>query len=477
MEAMMTKGLNWDVTFPHAELRPDKAPAAMPLRYRFSDDFLWGVAAAAAQIEGAWNEDGKGESIWDRFSHTPGRIKTGETGDVAADHYHRWKEDIELMKALHLSAYRLSLSWPRILPEGRGRVNAAGLDFYDRLIDELLQARITPFITLYHWDLPQALQDQGGWVNRQTCQAYAEYAQTVFDRLGDRVESWITFNEPFCTAFLGYGCGVHAPGQKNMADAFQVTHHLNVAHGMAVGLARELMPDAQIGTTLNVWKNHPADDSPEAVEAARIYNQLYTYWYLEPIFKGEYPPDIMRIIEQKGWAPKFEVDDSELISRKIDFLGLNYYWIDYITPRGNDPVIGTGKLDLHHLPKSEMGWPVVPEGLYETIEDINRYYGSIPIYITENGYAEADKPDDKQFVADDLRIGYLRDHLIQLNRAIASGFDVRGYFLWTLYDNFEWAEGYAKKLGIVRLVPQSLDRVAKKSALWYSAATRDGGFV
>ena len=473
----MSENLNWDVIFPDGNLRPDKLAENVPLQYTFPKDFLFGVATAAYQIEGAASEDGRGESIWDRFAHTPGKIKNSETGDIACDHYHRWREDVELMKLLHLGAYRMSISWSRVLPNGRGPVNQAGLDFYSRVVDGLLEANITPFVTLFHWDLPQALQDTGGWTNRETCDAFADYALLMFETLGDRVKSWITFNEPPCIAVLGYGVGAHAPGLTDWGAAFQVSHNVNVAHGLAVQVARNVIPDAQIGIAENVAKNRPSNGTSEAVHAADMFNKLNMSWYLDPIFKGEYPSEIIALLEQTGLDPEVEPDDLRLISQKIDFLGLNYYFVDYIVPEGGHPLLNSGLLALPQMARTNFNWKITPEGLFDTIEHINQYYKPIPIYITENGLATDDRPDDKNVVRDDMRILYTREHLVQLHRALQANCDVRGYFHWTLLDNFEWAEGYSKRFGLIRTVAGSLERVAKKSALWYAQVARDKGII
>jgi len=471
----MTTPFNRDIAYPHPGLDPEKLPQNMPLRYKFPEDFIWGLATASYQIEGAWNEDGRGESIWDRFSHTPGKVKNNQNGDVACDHYHRWQEDIELIKSLNVGGYRFSVAWPRIYPQGRGQVNQAGLDFYDRLVDGLLEAKITPYVTLYHWDLPQALEDEGGWTNRRTVDAYVEYARTMFKKLGDRVNYWITFNEPYCIAYLGYGQGIHAPGRTDYKAAFQTTHHVNVAHGLAVEACREICPEAEIGITLNLWLQQPADATPESQQAAQLNNDVYTYWFLEPLFKGTYPKSIVSILEEKGWMFESQPDDSRIIQNAIDFLGVNYYTHGYNLTGGDDPILGTKTLETPHLPVTDFGWTISPEGLLEILVDIYSRYKQIPIYITENGMANNDVPDEKQYVRDDFRIMYLREHLIRLNLAMNSNIDIRGYFQWTLYDNFEWAEGYGKTFGIVRTVPGTLDRVVKKSGLWYSAVARDGG--
>ncbi len=472
----MADALNRDIAFPHAGLSPEKLPN-MPLRYTFPEDFIWGVATASYQIEGAWNADGRGESIWDRFCRTPGKVKQGATGDIACDHYRRWREDVELIRSLNMGGYRFSIAWPRIFPQGRGPLNHRGLDFYDRLVDGLLEAQITPFVTLYHWDLPQTLEDKGGWANRETVDAFVEYSRTVFERLGDRVDYWITFNEPFCTAYLGYGVGMHAPGKMDYKAAVQATHHINVAHGLAVQACREIIPDAEIGITLNVSLHHPADSSPEAVQAAQLFNDAYTYWFLDPLFTGRYPESIVSRLEKRGWMFKSEPEDERIIQNAIDFLGVNYYTHSYITPMGLDPITGTGVLATPHLPVSDFDWTIAPEGLLEILEAIYSRYKSIPLYITENGFANNDQADSKGFVRDEMRIMYLREHLIRLNLAMKSNIDIRGYFQWTLYDNFEWAEGYTKTFGIVRTSPGTLDRVVKKSGLWYSAVARDGGFA
>jgi beta-glucosidase len=495
--------LNRDVTFPYAWIEPDSKRSGPLLRYPFPQDFLWGTATSAYQIEGAWDADGRSESIWDRFAHTPGKILTGETGDVACDHYHRWREDVELMRVLGLSAYRFSISWPRVIPTGTGDVNPNGLGFYDRLVDGLLQAGITPFITLYHWDLPQALEDTGGWLNRDTAKAFAEYASVVFARLGDRAKHWITINEPFSIAFGGYALGFSAPGLKDYHSAIKVAHHLNLAHGLAIGAVRDIIPDAKIGASLSGSLNKPADDSEEASRAAELYNQAYTFWYTDPILEGKYPQPVTEILERKGWMPEIQDGDMECISQRTDFLGLNYYIHRYITADGDDPITGTGLLNDPTLP-SHLDWVIAPEGLYETVESINCKYGPMPIYITENGLPGGgpanwspfpeDGPvpsyftpdgltvcdenvDERQFVRDDVRILCMREHLIQLHKAIEAGFDVRGYFHWSLMDNFEWAMGNSMRFGIVRTVPGTLDRVVKKSGLWYSRTATRNGFV
>ena len=490
--------------FPHQVMRPDNLAFQMLLRYVFPENFLWGTATASYQIEGAWDADGKGESVWDRFTHTQGKILTGETGDVACDHYHRWAVDVKLMQALNLGAYRLSICWPRVMPTGRGEVNEAGLAFYDRLVDCLLQANITPFITLYHWDHPQALEETGGWVDRQTAYAFRDYACLMFERLGDRVKHWITFNEPNSVAMGGHVNGITPPGIKgDYRSMAQVCHHLNLGHGLAVTALRELVPDAKIGPSLCCALNKPADDSPEAAQAAELYNQWTTWWYVDPLMKGQYPPAIVERLDARDSAPAIDRGDMQIIAQPVDFIGLNYYSHHYVTPKGAEPLLRTG-LTTDLSQPSHLDWVIAPEGLYEIIGAINDRYGPTPIYITENGlpgggpanwepkleeteipsyfnphtYVAGDELfDEHQFVRDDLRILSIRAHLVQLHRAIQAGFDVRGYLAWTFMDNFEWVFGNSMRFGLVRVVPRTLERVVKKSGLWYANVARRNGFV
>ena len=427
--------------------------------YNFPPDFVWGAATASYQIEGAWNEDGKGESIWDRFSHTPGKTANGDTGDVACDHYHRYRDDVALMRQLGLKAYRFSLSWARVLPSGRGPVNLRGLDFYDRLVDALLEANIVPFLTLYHWDLPQVLQDEGGWVNRDICPTFADYAALMVKRLGDRVKHWATFNEPKVVMDNGHLNGDHAPGLQDPATAYKVGHHLMVAHGMAVQAIRAMDPNLHIGVVLNQWPSDPASDSPEDVAAAERFWQQNETLFLDIIFKAHYPPSSWELMGED--IPSIRNSDLALISQRLDFLGLNYYSRHLVSAQGIiDRVPGSEY--------TEMGWEVHPPGLRRLLNRVNNDYNLPPIFITENGAAFKDEVTSDGAIHDERRLEYIRQHLIQVYLAIQDGVDVRGYFAWSLLDNFEWAHGYTKRFGIVRVDYETQERTIKDSGQWYS---------
>lgn len=438
--------------------------------HRFPDDFVWGAATAAYQIEGATDEDGRGESIWDRFSHTPGKTLNGDTGDVACDHYHRWQDDIQLMRELGLQAYRFSVAWPRILPEGRGRINEAGLAFYDRLVDGLLEAGITPWVTLYHWDLPQALDDAGGWTNRATVDAFAEYTEIVTQRLGDRVKHWITLNEPWCSSFLSYYIGEHAPGHKNFPEALQAVHTLLLAHGQAVPIVRRNSPDAQVGITLNLSQAYPATESPADQAAAWRYDGYFNRWFLDPLYGRGYPEDIFALYGDA--VPAIEAGDFETIAAPTDFLGLNYYSPSFIHDDPSDPLLGVGHTRLEDAEYTAMNWVVYPKGLYDQLLRVPRDYPTGPLYITENGAAYADaEPQDMNGelrVADAKRTHYYAEHLAAAQRAIQDGSPLKGYFAWSLMDNFEWAFGYTRRFGITYVDYQSQQRVLKDSGRWYS---------
>ncbi len=433
----------------------------------FPHDFVWGAATASYQVEGAWNEAGKGESIWDRFSHTPGRIANGDSGDVACDHYHRWQEDIALMRRLGLKAYRFSVAWPRILPEGAGRVNPAGLDFYDRLVDGLCAANIEPFLTLHHWDLPQVLYEHGGWLNRATLHHFADYAAIVARRLGDRVRKWTTFNEPGVIAWDGYLAGEHAPGEQDPLKARQVAHTLMVAHGLAVQALRGVDPRFEVGIVLNQWMADAADEDPRSIQnAEKAWNTSETT-FLDPIFKGHYHP------EQVDWAgglPEIQAGDMALICQKLDFLGLNYYSRNLYNAQGH----------VDRVPGAEytaVGWEVCAPALRRLLNKIHGEYRLPPIYITENGAAFEDSlgPDGK--VRDPRRLAYLKEHFIQTRLAMQDGVDVRGYMVWSLLDNFEWAQGYAKRFGIIHVDFTTQERTLKDSGEWYAGVIRDNAVV
>jgi beta-glucosidase len=436
--------------------------------HRFPPTFLWGSATASYQVEGAWNEDGKGESIWDRFSHTPGRIEDRSTGDIACDHYHRYQEDIALMHRLGLKAYRFSTAWPRVLPAGRGRVNPNGLDFYDRLVDALCAANIEPFLTLYHWDLPQVLHEEGGWTNRDICYAFADYAALMVKRLGDRVKYWTTFNEPSVVMFDGYLVGEHAPGVKDPKIAYQVGHNLMVAHGLAAQAVRAVQPGLNAGIVLNLWIADPASDSPEDQTAAEKVWQRSETLFLDCLFKGHYPPGIYDLVGEN--MPKIQPGDMALIAQKLDFLGVNYYSRNLVSAQGNiNPVPGSEY--------TEMGWEVCAPAMRRMLNKIHREYRLPPIYITENGAAFKDdvSPDGK--VHDPRRLDYLKNHFIQTRLAMQDGVDVRGYFVWSLLDNFEWGHGFTKRFGVIHVDYETQKRTTKDSGKWYGEVIRSNSIA
>jgi len=447
---------------------------------RFPDGFTWGTATAAYQIEGAVAQDGRAPSIWDTFSHTPGKTANGDTGDVACDHYHRWQGDVRLMRELGLHAYRFSIAWPRILPEGTGQVNQRGLDFYDRLVDALLEANITPLVTLYHWDLPQTQQDRGGWANRDTADAFVAYADAVVRRLGDRVKHWITHNEPWVVSFVGNYEGRHAPGIQDLRTALQVAHHLLLSHGMAVPAIRAGSAGAQVGITLNLSPGRPASTSPDDQVAARLADGYTNRWFLDPLYGRGYPADM---VAHFGAAmPKVPADDLAHAAVPIDFLGVNYYFPTIVRAAAS----GAGPLGFTQLAPEElaeagyeltaMGWPVVPDAFTELLTRLHRDYAPKAIYITENGAAFNDQVAGGQ-VHDPLRIGYLHGHIGAVRQAIAEGTPVSGYFLWSLMDNFEWGFGYSKRFGIVYNDYPTQARISKDSAAWYRRVIAANGVV
>ena len=435
------------------------------MKITFPQGFIWGVATAAYQIEGAWDEDGKGESIWDRFCHTPGKIANGDTGDVACDHYHRWREDVALMKELGLHAYRFSISWPRLLPGGRGGVNIAGLDFYSRLVDGLLEAEIEPFITLYHWDLPQALQDQGGWPVRATAEAFVEYADLAARKLGDRVKHWITLNEPYVSAMVGYLEGRHAPGHSDLGEALAAAHHLLLAHGWAVPIIRRNSPWARVGITLNLSGQIPA--SPSAADRAAAWQQdgVVNRWFLDPLSARGYPADI---VQYHGRPMGFvQENDLEVIAAPLDFLGVNYYTRGIVRSSAVSEAENAPRTVFPNPERTEMGWEVYPEGLYDLLGRLHFDYRFPALYVTENGAAYPDQIGPDGQVDDPLRVAFLKGHLAAAARAIAAGVPLRGYFVWSFMDNFEWAHGYSKRFGLIYVDYRTQRRVLKTSAHWY----------
>ncbi|MBN2184420.1 MAG: beta-glucosidase [Candidatus Krumholzibacteriota bacterium] len=438
--------------------------------HKFPEDFIWGVATSAQQIEGAYDEGGRGESIWDRFAAIPGRISDGSNANRACDHYHLWRGDVELMKWLGIGAYRFSISWPRILPHGSGKINEAGLDFYDSLVDALLKAGIKPFVTLYHWDLPQKLQDHGGWVSRDTAKAFIEYTAAVTDRLGDRVADWTTHNEPWCIANLSYEEGEHAPGHRDPAEALSAAHHVMLSHGWAVEEIRRRVPGSRAGIVLNLVPVEPASGSGKDHEAARWFDGKFNRWYLDPIFRGSYPEDAIRDRVARGHLanaelPFLKVGDLDIISVPIDFLGINYYSRVIMKAEQN-----SGAVEKKGAPSEEltdMGWEVYPEGLYKLLSRVSRDYDPKNIYITENGAAYSDGPDESGRIRDERRVEYFRGHIESVHRAVSDGIRLKGYFAWSLLDNFEWAHGYTKRFGLYWVDYDSLRRIPKDSAFYY----------
>jgi beta-glucosidase len=432
---------------------------------------VWGAATAAYQVEGAVAEDGRGESIWDRFTATPGKILNGDSGQVACDSYHRHSVDVGLMRALGLDAFRFSVAWPRILPEGRGRVNPAGLDYYDRFVDELLANGIEPFLTLYHWDLPQALEDRGGWTSRGTADAFAEYAEIVAARLGDRVRHWITVNEPWVIAWLGYGLGLHAPGRTSEADAVAAGHHVLLAHGRAVEVLRRDVPEAEVGITLDLIPMHALTDSDVDVSAAVLEDAKRNRWFLDPVLRGEYPAEAL--VRFGASLPDGAVDDLPIIAQPLDFLGVNYYRRHVV--RADQ---ATGEPEIVEPEGSEftaMGWEVYPDALRELLVRVRDDYAPPPLYVTENGAAFADQRSNGH-VHDPRRTAYIESHLGAIAGAIEDGVPVAGYFVWSLLDNFEWHQGYSQRFGLVYVDFETLERVPKASYAWYRdfiAAQRD----
>ncbi|SEF00087.1 GH1 family beta-glucosidase [Ruania alba] len=457
----------------------------------FPPDFVWGSATAAYQVEGAAAEGGRGPSIWDVFSHTPGTTLNGDTGDVAIDHYHRMRADVALMAELGLGAYRFSVSWPRVQPGGRGEPNAEGLAFYSALVDALVEHGITPVVTLYHWDLPAELQTTGGWTNRESAYAFAEYARIVARALGDRVQMWTTLNEPWCAAFLGYASGVHAPGITDPVAALQAAHHLNLAHGLAATAIRaELGPDTKVSVTLNTHVNRPADpDHPGDVDAVRRLDAVGNRIFLDPMLRGHYPDDLLADVAHLTDFSFVHEGDAELICQPLDLLGVNYYCTgaarqfrggvrESSTAHGDSehsPWVGADDVEFLPMPgpHTAMGWNIDPSGLAELLHRLHDEYG-VPLMVTENGAAFDDRVGADGTVHDSDRIAYLHGHIDAVGQAREAGVDVRGYFVWSLFDNFEWAYGYERRFGIVRVDYDTQQRTRKDSAHWYARLVASG---
>jgi beta-glucosidase len=448
---------------------------------QFPEGFAWGTATASYQIEGAVAEDGRAPSIWDTFSHTPGKVQDGDTGDVADDHYHRYAEDVDLMAALGVGWYRFSLAWPRLLPDGGGALNEAGLDFYSRLIDALLEKGIRPWVTLYHWDLPQALQDRGGWPERDTAERFAEYAAAVHARLSDRVKHWTTLNEPWVAAFVGHATGRHAPGLTDPEAALRAAHHLMLGHGLAIEAMRaQGDAECRYGITLNLHPVDPATDDPADVDAARRGDGLSNRIFLDPLLRGGYPADTLEDVRGLSDGAYIQAGDEQRIHVPLDFLGVNYYFRTVVRAGSGDrPSEWVGQEDIEKvsrgLPQTEMGWEIDADGLYDLLTRVARDYPGTPLYVTENGAAFADEKGSDGQVHDPRRIEYLDAHFRAAHRALADGADLRGYFVWSLLDNFEWALGYSKRFGLIHVDYETLERTPKDSARWYAEVTRANG--
>lgn len=434
-------------------------------------DFIWGAATSAYQIEGAAREDGRGASIWDRFCRLPGTIADGSSGEVACDHYHRFREDVALMKQLGLQAYRFSIAWPRVMPDGVGRVNQRGLDFYRRLVEELHGAGIRPFATLYHWDLPDALQDRwGGWMGRDTAHAFAEYANVVSQALGSGVDAWITLNEPWVSSWLGYGWGSHPPGYRNLDLGMQAAHHLLLAHGLAVPALRANAPHAEVGITLNFSPIQSASDDPMDVQAARAADININGSFLGPLFGVGY--DDLALHPVSRALLRLQDDDMRIVREPIDFLGVNYYTRFLLRHRPAGPNPFGEYVDVPGAARTAMGWEVFPDGLYDTLKRVNEMRPGIKMYVTENGAAFEDTVAPGGGVHDAQRIAYLEQHIAQAGRAIDDGMRIAGYFVWSLLDNFEWTEGYRPRFGIVYVDFETRKRIIKDSGYWYASLIR-----
>lgn len=444
----------------------------MTERHTFPEGFLWGTATAAYQIEGAVDEDGRAPSIWDTFAHTPGRVEDGHTGDVACDHYHRYRDDVELMASLGLNAYRFSVSWPRVIPDGDGAVNERGLDFYDRLVDALLERGIAPALTLFHWDLPQVLQDRGGWLNRSTADAFAAYAGVVADRLADRVRLWITHNEPWVSSWVGHATATFPPGLDDPRAGAQAAHHILLSHGRAVAALRR-RGVGQVGIALNLTPTSPASDSPADMAAAGLHDDYVNRWFLDPVFHARYPERLWGRLSDRGQLPDVEDGDLEEISAPIDFLGVNFYVGAEV---GADPD-ADGLLAFRELPfdgpVTDCGWPIVPERLTPLLTELTERYAPKAIYITENGADFDDPAPVDGTVGDPARVAFLRNHFAAGLDAIEAGVPLRGWFVWTLLDNFEWIWGYNRHFGIVRVDRGTQARTPKESARFLERVARE----
>ena len=448
----------------------------------FPKNFFWGTATAAYQIEGAWKEDGKGESIWDRFAHTQGRIKNGDTGDIACDSYHRWREDIALMRAMNLNSYRFSISWPRIQPAGSGAVSSKGVDYYSRVVDALLEARIRPFVTLYHWDLPQALGDAGGWPNRDTASRFADYAEIVARALGDRVSDWMLFNEPAAFTYRGYLEGTLAPGHQSIYDFLRASHTVNLAQAAGFRALKAARPSARVGTAFSMSACEPASDSEDDKQAADRAHAMTNLWFLEPALKGRYPEALAFLPET---MMGIRSEDLDKMRAPLDFIGINLYYRTVASATSMMERLSHPQQWLFPVkmtagqqgPKTDLGWEVWPQALYDIVTRITRDFSRPQIEITESGCAYNDGPDANGVIRDTRRIEYHREYLRALVGAIADGADVRGYHAWSVMDNFEWAEGYSQRFGLAYVNFKTQQRTIKESGRWYAKVATENRIV
>ena len=433
-------------------------------------EFIWGVATSSYQIEGAANEDGRGQSIWDTFCKVPGKVANFNNGDIACDHYHRFKEDLDLMKWMGVKAYRFSVAWPRVIPDGVGRVNEMGLDFYDRLIDSLLEREIAPWLTMYHWDLPEALQLRGGWNNREVVEWFGEYGEVLTSRFGDRVKNWMTLNEPFCSAWLGHLYGDMAPGIKDLQTALNVSHNLLMSHGLACQVIRSNVSEANVGIVINVTPAVPATDSQVDSNAAQLADGFDNRWFLDPVFGRTYPADV---IDALGASPEIHSGDMKLIAQDLDFLGVNFYFRQTVAADQNSKPLPIRSVNRENVKRTAMNWEVHPQAFEEILLRISKEYSPKAIYITENGSAWNDEVINGEII-DDERIDYLVRHLDAMRSARNQGAPILGYFAWSFLDNFEWAYGYEKRFGLIYVDYKTQTRTPKKSALFYRQLLLNG---
>lgn len=458
--------------------------------FQFNSDFLWGTATSAYQIEGSVDVDGRTPSIWDTFCRTPGRVEGGDTGDLACDSYRRVDDDVALLRELGVKAYRFSISWSRVIPGGRGPVNPLGLAYYRRLVEKLLEAGIAPMVTLYHWDLPQSLQDEGGWTSRRLAHDFANYARTMFESLGDLVPYWFTINEPWCASLLSYAMGHHAPGERDLDRAIKAAHHLLLGHGLAITEFRRGKHAGRIGMAPNVEWHEPFSQNPEDIAAASRGLEWFNRWFIDPIYLGCYPASMLARYAELGIRPPIEDGDMAIIAQKSDMLGINYYSGCYsrhlqagAAPKGQDAqsqiewLRQLTTVDVPGFRKTDIGWDIFADGFYKVLTWLRDQYGNPPLFVTENGACDNTGQGADGRVCDELRLNYYRHHVIALHRAMRSGCDVRGYMAWSLMDNFEWAFGYSKRFGLVHVDFATQKRTPKDSFHWYQKLIRSGGFA